>query len=246
MDRTPRPCLARVRLVAPLAALALVLAGTTAAFASGAFESNDSGFDSAHDIAERGSAPDAPTASTSTSTTTTSSPADDRGVDATAAPVAGEDQSFVTIPDGTTQTFAAGDAGSVTVRRDGATLSVVTVNANAGWAPEVEQDSGTELEVNFENGVTRVDFNAELEDGAVRIRVRVRDGAAADAPVVVPAPAVVDDNSGRGSIDDNSGPGSGDDTPDDHSGHGSDGSDDGSGHSGSGDRGSGHGSSDDD
>ncbi|HEX5585731.1 MAG TPA: hypothetical protein VFZ17_00345, partial [Acidimicrobiia bacterium] len=163
------------------------------------------------------------------------------GIAAGAAPV--EDQAFVTIPDGSTETFAAGDAGSVTIRRDGATLSIVAVNANGGWAPEVEQAAGVELEVNFENGTTRVDFNAELEDGAVRIRVRVRDDAVVDDPPVVnPAPAPSDDNSGPGSSVDNSGPGNADDRRsddgdggDDDSGHGSGGSDDSSsGHGGPG------------
>ena len=45
----------RTRLIAPLAVLFLVLAGAaTAAAATGVFEKNDSGVDSARDLAERG------------------------------------------------------------------------------------------------------------------------------------------------------------------------------------------------
>ena len=158
-----------------------------------------------------------------TSTTTTSLPdanatIDDKGVDTTpATPVPSSDQSTVTVPDGGTSTFAAGDAGSVTIRRTGGSLSIVSVSPSAGWTSAVEQGSGTELEVKFVNGSTRVDFNAELEDGGVRIRVRVSaadPGASNDSR---------DDNSGPGSVsddtraDDNSGPGSS------NSGHGSSG-----------------------
>ena len=48
------------------------------------------------------------------------------------------------------------------------------MNANPTWVFEIEQGSGTEIEVKFVNGATRIDFNAELEDGAVRVRVGVR------------------------------------------------------------------------
>ena len=69
------------------------------------------------------------------------------------------------------------------------------------------------------NGATRVDFNAELEDGAVRVRVGVR------ADDSITPGTIGDDRSGpenasddRGT-DDNSGPGNADD--DSGSGHGS-------------------------
>jgi hypothetical protein len=106
----------------------------------------------------------------------------------------------------------------VTIRRTGGTLAVVSVNANPGWVPEVEQGAGVEIEVEFVNGTTRIDFNAELEDGGVRVRVRVE---APDATRV--------DNSGPGNAsddpasDDNSGPGTGDGHESGHGGHGSSG-----------------------
>ncbi|MGZ8755863.1 MAG: hypothetical protein ACXW15_11820, partial [Acidimicrobiia bacterium] len=73
----------------------------------------------------------------------------------------------------TTGTYDAGVAGQVTVDRSGTSLSVGNVAANAGWAPEVEMASGREVEVKFVNGNERIDFQAELEDGVVKTRVRV-------------------------------------------------------------------------
>lgn len=56
-----------LRLLAPLAVVALLLTGATAAFASGAFETADSGLDTPRDIAEHGATAASPTAATSTS-----------------------------------------------------------------------------------------------------------------------------------------------------------------------------------
>ncbi len=75
--------------------------------------------------------------------------------------------------DGTT-VHEAGAAGTVTVLREGDVLTVTEVNPNDGWTFEVEQATGREVEVKFLSGNTRVDFNAELEDGEVRVRVRTR------------------------------------------------------------------------
>jgi len=209
----------------PLAVMAVVLAGASAAFASGAFESNDSGIDSARDVAERGAVV------ASTTTTSLPDPNDARGVDgvdpvpasAVASPT--QDESTANVPDGSTATFAAGDAGAVTIRRSGGTLTVVSVNAGPAWAFEIEQGADVEIEVTFVNGPTRVDFNAELEDGAVRVRVGVRADDSATLGTIR------EDNSGPGNVDDdhssddNSGPGSvGDDSSSGHgsnSGHGS-------------------------
>jgi hypothetical protein len=72
------------------------------------------------------------------------------------------------------KTFEAGTAGQVTVDRSGASLSISDVATNDGWAPEVEVASGREVEVKFINGNERIDFQAELEDGGVKTRVRTR------------------------------------------------------------------------
>ena len=78
-------------------------------------------------------------------------------------------------------TYEAGAAGLVTVDQSGASLSIGTVAANSGWVPEIEVASGREVEVKFVNGTERIDFQAELEDGMVKTRVRTRslDGQAA-------------------------------------------------------------------
>jgi hypothetical protein len=81
------------------------------------------------------------------------------------------------------ETYDAGAAGQVTVDRTGASLSVGHVAANSGWVSEVEAANGREVEVKFVNGTERIDFQAELEDGLVKTRVRVRalDGSTGDS-----------------------------------------------------------------
>ena len=149
--------------------------------------------------------------------------------------------------DGIHSLDAAG-AGTVIYAVEGGSLRLVTATPASGWAVEVEQSAGRELELDFRSGTHRVQVSIEIEDGEVRERVRARDDAD-DTDVRTEDGVVQDDhdNSGPGSgtddtVDDdssNSGPGSGsDDTVDDHSGSGS-GSDDavddhsGSGHDGS-------------
>jgi hypothetical protein len=217
----------RNRILVPLVVLVLALAAAgTAAAATGVFESNDSGLDSARDIAERGTGVTQPTTSTPDTTMPGGTVAgDDRA----------EDTSFVNLADGASQTFAAGQACSVTVQRSGGALTVLSVDTAAGFASEVEQAAGVEVEVQCSDGTSRVDFDAELEDGVVRVRVRVRapEAPAATAPEGTVPPATPTtapdrvDNSGPGNAhdafdDDRSGPGSGgDNAGDDHSGSGS-------------------------
>jgi hypothetical protein len=133
------------------------------------------------------------------------------------------------------QVVDAAGAGTVTFRRSGAQLTLVSAVPARGWRVEVEQAAGVEIEVDFRQGTRRVQVNLELEDGAVRERVRIRDEADGtdirleNGVVVRTEPGnrlddrrddrrgddrVVDDNS-------NSGPGSGGDhAVDDNSNHG--------------------------
>ena len=54
-------------------------------------------------------------------------------------------------------------------------LLVTDVTAAPGWAAEVEDGVGIEVEVDFRGpDEARATFNAELEDGMVRIRIRER------------------------------------------------------------------------
>jgi len=87
-----------------------------------------------------------------------------------------ETEAATDLPDGSTRTFVAGTAGSVEISRSGDTLTVGQTSPNAGWVVEVEAGAGREVEVQFTSGVERVDFNAELEDGQLRVRVRDDDG----------------------------------------------------------------------
>ncbi len=105
----------------------------------------------------------------------------------------------------------------------------MSVNANPTWVFEVEQGSGTEIEVKFVNGATRIDFNAELEDGAVRVRVGVRADELVHARHDRRRQLRPGNTSDDRSTDDNSGPGNADD--DSSSGHGSNSGPGSSGHS---------------
>jgi hypothetical protein len=148
------------------------------------------------------------------------------------------------LPDGSTRSFVAGAAGSVDVTRNGDALNVVRTAPNAGWVVEVEAGTGREVEVQFTNGARRIDFNAELEDGELRVRVRDRDDDDDDDVPVTTTPAAPDDtvpstttptvpdddddddvdNSGPGNAEDpdvdNSGPGNAEDPDVDNSGPG--------------------------
>jgi hypothetical protein len=100
-----------------------------------------------------------------------------------------ETHQFVSIPDGASQTFTAGDAGTVTVRRPGDGLSIVTVNPAAGFTI-VKQESGPgELQVELINGTVSVRFDAQVEHGIVQIRIRqhgVEPPATTLAPTATP------------------------------------------------------------
>jgi hypothetical protein len=162
-------------------------------------------------------------ASTSTSTSVPDDSPNTSAPDSTSTSLPGSSTS-TSLPDSPTTTlpsgaaassavYQAGAAGSVTVARDGTTLFVTSVDPNSGWSFEIEQASGAEVEVKFLSGDHRIDLEAELEHGEVRVRVRDRAG---------------DDNRGPGNGDDgddNSGPGNGDDAGDDNSGPGNDGDD---------------------
>lgn len=133
------------------------------------------------------------------------------------------------------RTVHAGDAGSVMVAVEGASLRLLTAVPNTGWQVEVEHAAGQEVEVTFRSGSVRVDVNVELEDGQVRERVRTRDEATDTETRVEDGVVVRDDDADDldDLDDDRSGSNSGsdsnaDDADDDSSGPGSGSSDDGS------------------
>ena len=80
-------------------------------------------------------------------------------------------------PGAGTRVVDAAGAGTVTVSDAGGQLALVSAVPADGWSVEVEQPAGREVEVDFRRGTQRVQVDVELEDGAVRERVRVRDDA---------------------------------------------------------------------
>ncbi len=86
---------------------------------------------------------------------------------ASASPAAGTG----TVPaDGTT--YDAGEAGTVTVVEDGGVLSITATTTADGWTADIDDPQGREVEVDFTDGAREIDFDAQLEDGQTRIRVR--------------------------------------------------------------------------
>lgn len=141
---------------------------------------------------------------------------------------------------GATRVVDAGGAGTVTVAEVGTGLRLLKAEPASGWTVEVEESAGREVEVDFRRGTERVQVNLEIEDGAVRERVRFRDAATGAELLVEDGVVVGPDDDGtaargdrdddgtddRGGDDDSAGPGRGhdadDDRGDDHGGHGGD------------------------
>jgi hypothetical protein len=99
------------------------------------------------------------------------------------------------------------DAAQVVVAQSGAELEIVAVEANAGWTHEVEVAKGREVEADFRSADRRIQFNAQLEDGQIRVRVRERTGST----VVEDTSTTVDDSTST-TVDDSTSTTVGDDT----------------------------------
>lgn len=75
-----------------------------------------------------------------------------------------------TVPaDGTT--YEAGEAGTVTVVEDGGVLSITETTTADGWMADIDDPQGREVEVDFTDGAREIDFDAQLDDGQIRIRL---------------------------------------------------------------------------
>lgn len=143
---------------------------------------------------------------------------DDRGNDTVPTTAPG---TTTPLP-GTTRVVDAAGAGTVTIAVGNDTLRLVAATPAAGWNVEVEQAAGSEIEVDFRRGGERVQVNVEIEDGAVRERIRVRDDAGTDIRIENGVIVRADEPDARGD-DDNSGPGSANSGPGSvSSGHGDD------------------------
>lgn len=88
---------------------------------------------------------------------------------------AGQDAgSTVTVSLAESQTFTlpVDNAGVVVLSRSNGQLQIVTATPNTGYTAEIEVAAGLEVEADFRGNGQRVQFNAELEDGVVRVRIR--------------------------------------------------------------------------
>ena len=108
--------------------------------------------------------------------------------------------SFSTAAAGETLSYDAGEAGRVQIRRTGTGLELVDASPAAGWVVAKIETEMHEVEVEFRNGATELEFKAELEDGIVRTRTEITvddDGQSSDD-----SSTVGDDNGGSGISDD--------------------------------------------
>jgi frataxin-like iron-binding protein CyaY len=85
------------------------------------------------------------------------------------------------LADGQVSQVVVADAGSVLLRRNGGSLTIVSTESNPGWVVEVEVAIGREVEGDFRNGSRRVKFNFELEDGVVRVRIESEGSSSGDS-----------------------------------------------------------------
>ena len=92
-------------------------------------------------------------------------PSDD---DPAAAPGPSDDDVCTVLPaDPADGVYTVGDAGTVTVRLEGDSLVLDGVQPAAGWTSEITGQSATEVEVELVAPGTEIDFDVEIEDGAV-------------------------------------------------------------------------------
>ena len=84
----------------------------------------------------------------------------------------GESTVTLNLPAGQETEIAIEDAGTIRLGNSGTSLTILSAQASAGFAVEVEVPEGREVEADFRGEGRRLQFNAELEDGIVRVRIR--------------------------------------------------------------------------
>lgn len=75
---------------------------------------------------------------------------------------------------GELRTYSAGDGGTATFGFDGKTVTLESANPNAGWEVFIDDEGPREIELDFISGSRRLRLNAEVEDGALRVRLEER------------------------------------------------------------------------
>jgi len=139
----------------------------------------------------------------STSSTGSTSPT---GSTSTTVTAVANGSGTLTLSDGQVTQVQVADAGTVLLRRNSSTLTIVSTQVNAGWAVEVEVSTGREVEGDFRNGSQRVKFNFEFEDGVIRVRIE-SEGSNSNS-----TGTTSDDSGNSGSSDDSGNSGSSDDS----------------------------------
>ena len=77
----------------------------------------------------------------------------------------------VSLAESQTVTLPVDDAGAVVLSRSDGQVAIVSATPNGGYQAEVEVASGREVEADFTGNGVKVKFNAELEDGVVKVRI---------------------------------------------------------------------------
>ena len=95
-------------------------------------------------------------------------------------------QQFVNLADGASRTVDLGAAGTVTIMRQGDQLVITSVSPGTGFTVLKQQDGDGELQVRLTNGTITVRFDAHLEDGLLRLRIRQVNEAPEAAPATTP------------------------------------------------------------
>jgi hypothetical protein len=133
-----------------------------------------------------------------TSTTVQTSSTGSNSTTATTATSVVNGSGTMVLTDGQSSNVVVANAGSVLLRRNGDTLSIVSTESNPGWAVEVEVATGREVEGDFRNGSLRVTFNFELEDGVIKIKIESEGSTGTSGTT-----NTTDDNSSTSTTDDN-------------------------------------------
>jgi hypothetical protein len=97
-------------------------------------------------------------------------PADQPGADAAGQRPARDE--CVTLPEAPDGLYQVADVGTVTVTVDGDRLVLGTVTPAEGWEAEEVEEERDEIEVEFRApGEDEIDFEAELDDGRLQVKV---------------------------------------------------------------------------
>jgi hypothetical protein len=99
-----------------------------------------------------------------------------------------ESQVNVDLNAGQETEIAVEDAGTIRLANTGTILTILSAQAAAGFVVEVVVPEGREVEADFRGQGRRLQFNAELEDGTVRVRIRTEANAAANGSTSTTGP----------------------------------------------------------